>query len=471
MTFRSLHILFCVSVLLILPCAAAAAEPPNGTITAIYFTGIGCSHCAKVDHVLLGEWLTEHPDLVVIEYEVFQKNENMRILTDLNTRYGSGTGVPILFFSPETWLGGDSSILTGTPAVLRELENNRSARAALLLDFPSLDITTLPGSPTIWHKDRILMRTGTGNGEHVKALFQAGNISAGLAAAGFSRVEPLSVPISERERSFLQAAEGNGWRIQWNFDRGDGDTQMAGNEEPADLGSCTTPAALTTGEILMLAAADAVNPCAFAVLSLLLLAVVARDPRDRHSLLMSGLYFSAAVFLSYLVYGIVILMFLKAIAPVAPYRIVLTRIFGAGAVLLGTLHLREYFSLGKSAVTSVPPQTRPLLRRIIVGAGSPRAAILAGGVVTVLLLPCTMGPYIIGCGILSPLDLPAAIPYLLLYNLIFILPMIAITLVIYAGVRQGEDITAWRRLNAGRLHLLAGAVILVMGIALFLGLL
>jgi cytochrome c biogenesis protein CcdA len=423
-----------------------------------------------VDPVLFGAWLAEHPDLVIIEYEVFQNRENARILADLDARYRCGNGVPLLFFSGSSYLVGDSSILEDGPIRIHELEANRSAAQGLFIDFDSLDISTLPAAPVVWQDDRVLIRTGSGSGAAAQQLFLRGNISAGLAAAGFERVAPVPVALNGIDRTFLHAAQGDGWRIQWNSDRKDTRGAVPDTRSGSGLETCpSTP--VTLGGILVLAIADAVNPCALAVLTLLLIAVVARNPQDRRSLLVSGLVFSAAVFLMYFLYGIVILAFIKTFAPIALYRPLFTRILGISAVFLGAYHILEYRAARKSPLTAVIPGSRSRIRRVIDSAESPLGAVLAGGVVTVFLLPCTMGPYIIGCGILSPLDIPAALPYLFLYNLVFVLPMVAVTLAVYAGVRGAEDAESWRRVNRGRMQLLAGGTLLLIGSALACGLL
>jgi cytochrome c biogenesis protein CcdA len=422
-----------------------------------------------VDPVLFGEWLAEHPDLVVIEYEVFQDRENARFLSDVNTRYGCGTGVPLLFFSGSSFFVGDSSILKDVPDQINKLETNHSAHQELLIDFDSLDISTLPSVPVVWRGDRVLIRTGSGSGDAAKQLFLRRNVSAGLQAAGFGRVTPEPVSLNGIDRTFLQAAEGSGWRIQWNAEREDVPGEVSNNQSGSALETCPS-SPLTLGGILMLAVTDAVNPCALAVLTLLLIAVVARNPRDRRSLLISGLLFSAAVFLLYFLYGVIILAFLKAFAPVALYRPLITRILGIGAVILGVLDIHAYRTSRNSPMTAVIPESRPLIRRMISWTVSPVRTFLAGGAVTVFLLPCTMGPYIIGCGILSPLDIPAAIPYLFLYNIIFIIPMIVVTLAVYAGVSNAEDAESWRQVNHGRMQLLAGGALLLIGSALAFGL-
>jgi cytochrome c biogenesis protein CcdA len=64
-----------------------------------------------------------------------------------------------------------------------------------------------------------------------------------------------------------------------------------------------------------------------------------------------------------------------------------------------------------------------------------------------------------------------AIPWLLLYDIIIILPMIAITLVIYFGFTTIDAVYGWREKNLRLLHLIAGIILVLIGIALVSGLL
>ena len=85
-------------------------------------------------------------------------------------------------------------------------------------------------------------------------------------------------------------------------------------------------------------------------------------------------------------------------------------------------------------------------------------------------MPCTIGPYIIAAGILSVFDMLANVPILLLYNLVFVAPMLAIVGVVYFGLGRVHDIYLWKERNIGKLHLIAGIIILGLGIAMLLGL-
>lgn len=61
-----------------------------------------------------------------------------------------------------------------------------------------------------------------------------------------------------------------------------------------------------------------------------------------------------------------------------------------------------------------------------------------------------------------------ALLYLLLYNFIFVLPMIGITLAIYFGITTTEKAEEWRQHKLKTLHLIAGVILLLLGIGMFI---
>jgi len=94
-----------------------------------------------------------------------------------------------------------------------------------------------------------------------------------------------------------------------------------------------------------------------------------------------------------------------------------------------------------------------------------------GFVVCLFELPCTGGPYIFILGLLAERTTQMlAIPILLLYNIFFILPLIIITLLVYAGFTNVEKTTEWKERNIRRLHLIAGTIMLILGVIVVLGL-
>ncbi len=229
----------------------------------------------------------------------------------------------------------------------------------------------------------------------------------------------------------------------------------------ADLGLLT---------ILSLAAADAVNPCELAVLTLALVAILTQYPRQKKKVLQVGLAFTGAIFIMYLFYGLILVNFFKFITQAEVFKIWLYRVLGAIGIILGASNIKDFFKYGGAGfVTEVPRKWRPTMKNLIARITSVKGAFITGLIVALFLTPCTMGPYIICCGLLEPLAFLETIPVLLLYNFIFILPMVAITFIIYMGFSTVESISGWREKNLRILHLIAGIVLFLIGLALLLG--
>ena len=110
-----------------------------------------------------------------------------------------------------------------------------------------------------------------------------------------------------------------------------------------------------------------------------------------------------------------------------------------------------------------------MVKKIISGVTSPKGAFLVGIFVTLFLLPCTIGPYIICCGVLSVKSVFQSFPPLLIYNLIFVLPMLIIVGIVYLGLKQVDDVSLWKEKHINKLHLIAGIIMFILGLAMFLG--
>jgi cytochrome c biogenesis protein CcdA len=117
----------------------------------------------------------------------------------------------------------------------------------------------------------------------------------------------------------------------------------------------------------------------------------------------------------------------------------------------------------------MPVMFRPKVKKIISRVTSPAGAFVVGIFVTLFLMPCTMGPYFIAGGILSSLQFMQTLPWLALYNFIFIIPMIIITLIVYGGLASVENLSGWKERNIKYIHLAAGLIMLALGLIMLLG--
>lgn len=225
----------------------------------------------------------------------------------------------------------------------------------------------------------------------------------------------------------------------------------------------------TVWEIAGLAAVDAVNPCALAVMAIVLTSLLLANPKNRRTVLLGGISFTSAVFILYFIYGLGMTSVFSFIAPIAPY---VNKGIAVFAILLGVLNLKDYFVYKPGGLaTEMPLSMRPKMKIWVKRITNPRGAFVIGLLVTFFLLPCTIGPYIIASERLSHLSLMARLPWLFFYNLIFVLPMLGITLAIYFGFTSVEKVSGWKEKNIRYLHLIEGLILTALGILILTGVL
>ena len=220
---------------------------------------------------------------------------------------------------------------------------------------------------------------------------------------------------------------------------------------------------LTLLAVISASIIDAINPCAFAVLIILMTAILLGG--DKKKALKTGLSFAASIFISYFLMG---LGFYKVLE-LGGLSTLFYKIIGWLAILLGILNFKDYFWYGKGFLMEVPVSWRPSMKKLIKSVTSPLGAFGTGFIVSLFLLPCTSGPYIVILGMLAKKTIEVkAIFYLVIYNLIFVSPMVLISYAIFKGFNpnKAEEI---RQKNLRNLHLIAGLIMLAMGIVVLRG--
>lgn len=460
------------------------AENEQSTVCAVYFTGVGCPHCAKTDSIILIDLLREHPNLVIIEYEIYQQQVNAPLFLEYSSKYDFGLGIPLIMFNKDNYFAGAKLIIENTERIINKFNNNDcSLIDGSSVDFNNLDITSLEGQPKIWKNGGILLKIdGGGDSDILKKLLIIDDINSVLEEINYQIIEPKPVPLSGKNIYFDNAIQLDSWIFQWNGEKINTDAQQIAtttittstitNTSSKNIISpvSTTGKKLTLTKILSLAAVDAINPCALAVLALMLIAILTYNPKDKRNVLLAGFAFACSVFIMYLFYGLVIIKSFQLIQALTNVRILLYKILGFVAIILGIFNIKDAIRYkAGSFLTEMPVSMRPRVKKIISGITSPKGAFVTGLFVTVFLLPCTIGPYVIAGGILSNLELIKTMPFLLLYNFIFVLPMIVITLIVYVGFAKIEDVNGWKDKNIRYLHLITGLIMFVLGLAMVLG--
>jgi len=139
-------------------------------------------------------------------------------------------------------------------------------------------------------------------------------------------------------------------------------------------------------------------------------------------------------------------------------------------MIVGALQLKDFFIYKKGSFgTEMPLWMRPKAKRIIQKITSPIGAFFTGFIITLFLGPCTMAPLLVATESLSKLGLIKAIPWLLYFNFIIVIPLIVITLIIYFGFATTDEVSNWKERNVRLLHLIAGILLFATGIILLMG--
>jgi len=215
---------------------------------------------------------------------------------------------------------------------------------------------------------------------------------------------------------------------------------------------------LTLGSIIIAALIDSINPCAFGVLIFLLATMISMASSKRA--LKYGLIYTFVIFLVYFSAGLGIMKIITAYSSIINYIIVFAGIL---VFIGGLIEIKDFFWYGKGASLRIPINMKPTLEKIT-KKGTLWAVILLGAIVALVELPCTGGIYL---AILSLMHINKTfgIPYLLLYNFIFILPLLAIVLISYYGTKT-EKITNWVEKNKKYMRLAAGIVMIALALYL-----
>jgi hypothetical protein len=216
---------------------------------------------------------------------------------------------------------------------------------------------------------------------------------------------------------------------------------------------------------LLLAAMDAFNPCAFFVL-LFLLSLLTHEHARSRMLIVGGVF----VLFSGLVYFGLMAAWLNVFLFAGELRLV-TLAAGLLALTMAALNLKDYVWFRRGPSLSIPDSARPRLfermRRLL--RANSLSGLLLGTVVLALAansyeLLCTAGLPMVYTRLLTLQDLSTAAyyAYLVLYNLVYVMPLLIIVLLYVRTLGS-------RKLSEGEgrvLKLMSGLMMLGLGAAL-----
>lgn len=213
----------------------------------------------------------------------------------------------------------------------------------------------------------------------------------------------------------------------------------------------------TLSAVLLAGLLDGINPCAVSTLVFFMSLLAVSKVRNRQ-LLLTGISFCLASFLTYLALGFGLLRILHLFSGFEVVRGIIE--WGMVAVLLifSLLSFRDAVRFRKSGdsrdvTLQLPVGIKKQIHRVMRG-GLGSASLIAGGlitgtVVTALESVCTGQVYVPTLVLIlknSAFSAGRAWLYLVSYNLMFVLPIVLVFAAVYRGLRT-DVLLAWSRKN------------------------
>src|SRR3989338_8288143 len=195
-----------------------------------------------------------------------------------------------------------------------------------------------------------------------------------------------------------------------------------------------------------------------------MLAFMLKIYRNRMRMLVAGMIYIASVYVTYFLMGLGIfkLTFTAGLAiPVYWAAAVI-------AIVAGLFEIKDYFWYGRGFNLLFFPGSAKKIRHYVKFIETvERRHTLTGLILPIGLgvfvpfveLPCTGAPYFSILGMLAAGKLGAAVPLLLLYNLVFILPLFVILAMVYSGAKS-KTMEKWRKEHRGMMRLGIGLFLL-----------
>ena len=490
-SFNKIPIIVLLLAVAIIGCAAifggqilqsiqSASQQGTGSdrVTVYYFYGEECPHCHNVTPFITSQ-REKYPDADFQILETWHNTTNNKLLILLNHKLGRQD-----FGVPEVIVGNTS--LLGEDEIRAGLDTAILAQKANLTGSSRLGASPVMG-PSAGANDSPTAIYFYGNGcthcENIKPLIadiqarypelrlemleikdNKTNLERFLATGnqyGLGSVSTPSIFIGEYALTgeteikdhFEEKILAEKQRIA---------SGIQANMSPANAGSLPETPALSLYMVVFAALVDSANPCGLSVLVFLLISMAAAG--DRIRILLVGSVYIAAMFLFHLFVGIGLFSALALSGLTKPFSL----IGGAIALILGIITLADILRNKETFLLSIPESGKGLLGTNIRKATLPAAFIL--GILAGLLgFSCTGGIYISILGLMGrDMTVMAGLPWLVLYNLVYVLPLVLVTLLVTYGLSP-KRADRWRTEHKRSIRVIIGVVLVALGLIILSG--
>ena len=213
--------------------------------------------------------------------------------------------------------------------------------------------------------------------------------------------------------------------------------------------------------VLVSALLDSVHPCSFSIL-LITIAFLFGMQMTRKKILQIGGTYIAGIFSAYLLIGLGILKILHLFN--TPHFM---GMLGATILIIfGVINILNEFFPKFPIKLKVPTVSHTAMGQLMEKASFP-AAFGLGLLVGICQFPCMGGPYLMVIGLLrDQVTYFKGFGYLVLYNLILIVPLVAV-LWVTADKTIVDKVQEWKKSNMKGVKFWAGLAMIIIGILIF----
>jgi cytochrome c biogenesis protein CcdA len=468
-----------------------------------FFYAKSCSHCQAIYNDILSPFIDSNKDQVQLWALAVDNPANYEALIEIEEEYNvqsADRGLPTILIGDHLLIG-EEQCLSELPDVL----NNLLGQSEIILPIaPGVDITTLNNEAVSFVEDIEMCTVDdpeactTGEPIYAAYFYQVGCKECSRAEADLiylqskfpnliieefniydeaamgewladqaGRADDFHSPalfinnhawIGDEEitpqaiREALEAYNDSGAERYW----ADYDPNMDNNSLIERFESMGWITVVVAGLI------DGLNPCAFATL-IFFISYLTISGRKGKEIILVGVSFTLGVFIAYLVIG---MGFYKVLDLLGNWlKIVGQWVIGLTGVLclvLAFFALRDFFKARKGDIgdmtMNLPHGLRMRINKVIRSGKNSRffigGAFITGLIISFLELACTGQiylPTIIFVSSIPELQLQA-FTYLIIYNLLFITPLIVVFVLAYYGTTS-KDLTAFLQKNAAKVKL------------------
>jgi len=444
--------------------------PKDASACITLFLSEDCDDCAFIKEKLLPQLFEKYPNALKVKSYSIDDISNYDLLVTLEEQFGDmGNDVPVVFIGGEV-LGGPEEVAENFVSLVEEYLLQGGC------DFPNI-IAAKPEKPTT-ASDKVIYlayfeKAGCKECDRVSYILKSlerkypnlkikkfpseGKENTELFEAVCSLyevpekkrlIEPsiflgeqhlLKEEITDKRlRDLIKQYEKEGTGCPW--EEAEEMRSQAKNNIIARFKSLGPFAIVAAGFV------DGINPCAFTTI-IFFMSYLALSGRKGRELIYVGIAFTTSVFLTYFLVGLGAFQFIQSLSVFSLFSRILYILIAALAFALGTLSLYDFIKARrgelKEIVLQLPRFLKRRIHKAIRGTRTERfvlAAFVAGVVVSLLELACTGQVYLPTlCFVVGVPELRTnAIFYLVLYNVMFILPLVFIFCLTYFGTTSAS---------------------------------